>query len=405
MMKNIILHIAALALAAALAVTCVYPFTPEISYSDTPHLVVEGNINAGGYSTFALRTTQPIASDGLLDTDIIAAQELCVETSSGQKFHSSGTTVDTRAVKPSDKVRLLIKVTWASYSVMDAMSGGISNYNTSATGTRSYQTDWMDIKQASPIDSLTYSINNEATRLSINVSTHGAPGQSDVGYYRWYYEEDYSYTSYYTADLEFDPKTWKYTQIPVEEQTHRCYRSGASKDIMTASTEGLKEDRLVNHEIISFNKSDKRMSDIYRITLHQCSITKEEYAYYEMMRKNSTDVGGLMSPQPSEMRGNITCVENPDEAVIGFISASEVVTDTLYVRNGLIRFYKSTSICEDLTQVYNEAAAFEIYQTGYRPVLYVEDEKMAYYGWAPERCVDCRMEGGTIVMPENWKLY
>jgi hypothetical protein len=58
--------------------------------------------------------------------------------------------------------------------------------------------------------------------------------------------------------------------------------------------------------------------------LYQYAITEDAFKYYEDLKKNTEGLGSIFDPQPSLTTGNIRCLSNPAERVLGFVSASTV---------------------------------------------------------------------------------
>ncbi|MDR2231974.1 MAG: DUF4249 domain-containing protein, partial [Tannerella sp.] len=63
----------------------------------------------------------------------------------------------------------------------------------------------------------------------------------------------------------------------------------------------------------------------------QYRLDKGSYQYFENMQRNMDESGSLFAPQPSEMTGNIQCLSDPEEPVIGYVVASKETTSRLFI--------------------------------------------------------------------------
>ena len=111
-------------------------------------------------------------------------------------------------------------------------------------------------------------------------------------------------------------------------------------------------------------------------------------------------MGGLFTPQPSELPTNITC-SDPSVKVIGYVGVSKNVA--------LSRFYINTTKvnciyninnyerCEAHPMSYYEANSYDVmYNWGYR---LVGSSKL----WARGSCVDVRLNQATLEEPAWWQ--
>jgi hypothetical protein len=181
---------------------------------------------------------------------------------------------------------------------------------------------------------------------------------------------------------------------------------------MTATTESLSEDRLVDHELYTLNYHDRKISYVYSVEVNQTRITEEAYRYWQMMERNSTNVGGLFSPEPSELRGNIVNVDDEAEMVLGYVSVVNPVKYRLFIDDREIRFYKELNprlVPEYL--VPGKPNWSITYREGWLPVSEYEPDNpevttrpgyVQLYNWLPANCVDCRFQGGTKQKPAYW---
>ncbi|SDL05216.1 protein of unknown function [Catalinimonas alkaloidigena] len=100
-------------------------------------------------------------------------------------------------------------------------------------------------------------------------------------------------------------------------------------------------DRLTNgqfviNEQVFFLPFEKYMGVKLRLTLQQHNISEAAYEFFRALEEQKQSTGSVVDPPPSEIKGNIYNVANPDEQVIGFFVASAAAEATTYiVRNDI----------------------------------------------------------------------
>ena len=62
---------------------------------------------------------------------------------------------------------------------------------------------------------------------------------------------------------------------------------------------------------------------MYSINVKQYALSHEAYLFFEKIKKNTEQLGSIFDPQPSELQGNIHCITNPAETVVGYVDISE----------------------------------------------------------------------------------
>lgn len=362
--------------------SCVYDFHSEI-VGEAGYVAIEGDILIGDTSRFDVRLSTNLESQ--LNAGDPLTYTLQVESSGGAVYPLQDTIVVLTDADVSQEYRLVVEVT--------------------APFKRTYASQWAPVEIAPQIDSLTYVISEDRSRMDIKLSTHS---DGPTGYLHWDATEIYEYHSatyagefYVPAGTVYKGKT--YLQggiIPFEDDDnyYYCWKSQHRSEVMTASTMDLAEDKLVDHLLYSFSNMDREVSLLYFVEITQTRLSEEGYRYWEKMRSNSTDVGGLFSPEPSELRGNIVNVDNPDELVLGFIGVSTTSRVSMFIDNYKLAFSQWRGpFYGDM--VLDSRTWYANWRSGFRFAFYSDDGSH----WFPGECVDCtRLGGGTKDRPSWW---
>ncbi len=400
-------HIFVFLLCAWVSASCIYDFDPQID-GEGGYMIVSGDLVIGTVSSVSLSYSWSLVDTTATSQErmqVLWASKMHVEDSQGGRYENFYThwdplapympslqgspygSFDLREADPSLEYRLVIE---------------------NANGT--YASSWSKALSPGVIDSLSFRINDNRTFMHILVSAHG-DGQEDA-YYRWTVTENWEYHS----DVESLFKVVRTGEYPnyvydlepysLDENIYYCWSSGTRGEILTASIEDLTEDRLVDHQLYSLGNRDERLSVLYAAIVQQSRISGEAYRYWETMRQNGTDIGGLFSPEPYEHRGNVVNLDHPEELVLGYVDVQSTIRDTLFVENAETRFYRSSReplpAPDTLSTPDEWKKAFE---TGFLPGVDVYHDltgRLLGYEWWPARCVDCRYRGGTKDKPSWW---
>ncbi|WP_291530206.1 DUF4249 domain-containing protein [Bacteroides sp. UBA939] len=233
--------------------------------------------------------------------------------------------------------------------------------------------------------------------ISIYLSTQKTDG---TVYYIWEYEEDWEVRALYYSLWEYDFLTKKILEYETAPYAQGWSHAESNKTIV-GSTEANTENLIKNKKMYSIASDNIRISYYYSTLIRQRALTKGEFEYYENKAKQSEGMGGLFTPQPSELPSNITC-SNPNKKAIGYVGVNMNISEyRLYISVNDID-YDKPYVCigappEDVMSMTNE----ELYLAGYR--VSHRDSKDEYH-WDIIKCVDVRSLGATFNKPSFWPL-
>jgi hypothetical protein len=369
---------------------CKKPYLPPVTTSGQSLLVVEGVINTGADSTIIhLSHTIPIS----LPTGAVSPPEL-----------------NATVIVQSDAN--------ASYTLTDAGNGyyssaslhlnAASKYRLQITTAdkKVYQSDFVAAKNSPPIDSVSYQFTNNS--LQINVNAHDPSNNSR--YYRWEYDETWIIHSKYDSFiiLQTSPEP-TLIQRPPDQQIYTCWISQRSSSIVLGSTAKLTSDVLNQAPVTLVASNSERLTSRYSILVKQYALTPEAYNYFDDLRKNTESLGSIFDPQPTMLTGNVHCVSNPAEQVIGYITAGSASQKRIYINRqqlpaGLQWQPKtpyddcaldSAYYADPRTQLHTNEVARYLYTDEEIPVLPFGPPGHPPIGYSASspRCVDCTLRG------------
>lgn len=363
----------------------------ELPFSSpaTGYLVVEGVINNGPDSTFIelSRTNKLSATQKQYER----GARVQVEGDDNSTFNfteiSTGRYTAPLNLQNSRKYRLRIKT----------VAG------------KEYLSDFVEVKITPPIDSISWQKEDEGVQLYMN--THDP--QSNTKYYQWNYVETWEFHSPFKSVLKFVTRPGPFGQLVAgieyiypdhrsDTSIFKCWRSAASTQIIIGSSAKLSED-LIYKPFLYIPKEDRRISVLYSINVKQYAITKAGYEFLEKMKKNTEENGSIFDPQPSQLKGNIYCVTDANEPVIGFVNISSVEEKRLFIDKSQVPFWSYRTSCAEEKVRNNTDSITDAWRGGAMPTeeLEMDGFRIVYFGTSTPACVNCTLSG-TNVKPVFW---
>ena len=249
----------------------------------------------------------------------------------------------------------------------------------------SYESIPVEMKAVPPIDTLFYEkvIINEETPTSgpvegCQIYLNSFDPEGKCIYYRWDYSE-----------------TWKF-EIPYNVENQVCWITYNSAKINIKNTSVLSEDRINRYPLYFISNETDRLYVRYSILVNQYSLSQEEYTYWEQLNSITQDVGSLYDIMPSSIQGNLFCIEDPEQQVLGYFSVSAKTSSSIYIDEqfrGPVNHYKD---CYGNTYATGE---FIPGLNVYRWIYYVGQGyvETTFH----KECADCTARG-TLTKPDFW---
>ena len=272
----------------------------------------------------------------------------------------------------------------------------------SASG-KEYQSDLSVAKITPEIDSLSWKAVSDG--VWIYVSTHDP--QNKTVYYEWQYDETWQYESAYISAFEYIHDS--IVLRPQSDQIYRCWTSHSSTTISIASSVKLNTDVIFETPLtlVPFSSTDK-LSSKYSILIKQFALTKEWYEWLQTVRKNTEQLGSIFDAQPSEIRGNIHCVTDPGELVIGFVGCTTETQKRIFISKSEIpqaQVFSAYRNCQ-LDTIPNDPIVLAQYYGNNNNIPVIYYTVMGFIRGvigSDAGCVDCRARGGVTTKPDFWQ--
>jgi hypothetical protein len=268
---------------------------------------------------------------------------------------------------------------------------------------RQYLSEWMQPVVSPEIGEVGFI--KDQNGVEIFVSTQG---NEAAQYFLWTYEEHWIFRPGVRTVFKYNPDTKNVEPRKEDERIDLCWNSNLFPKLILQNAARFENNTILQRELVRIAPGDERLMQRYSILVKQRAIDQETYDFWEILRKNSDDIGGIFSPLPSLIRSNIVAISAPDERVIGFVSMGKSASKRLYINNSevapwvaSIPEYEFCQVEADTVLVANYEAVFASGQTlPARPVLVVTTT----IGFNPvtRACADCTLRG-TNVRPAFWE--
>jgi hypothetical protein len=365
-----------------IAGACKEKYVPPFEAPADGYLVVEGNINNGNSNTTLLlsRTSTLNATGRIYEKGAIVTIE-------GQ---------DNSIVQLPESID-------GHYSIASLNLAASQEYRLriQTTSGKSYLSDFVPVKVTPVIDSLSWERTSEGVETFVNAHDDLAATR----YYLWDYVETWEFHSPYLKVLKYEGNTVAYidsTTYGPDESIMTCWSSRSSTNILLGSTAKLKEDR-VYLPICFVPVRSKEISVLYSINVRQFAISKEAFEFLEKMKKNTESTGSIFDPQPSELKGNIRNVADPNEPVIGFVNISTFQEKRMFIYNNQVPKWNHNYPCNRV-EIQNHPDSVKLVKDGTFPTevnAKIRDFIVSFWVTSSRECFDCTISG-TNVKPAFW---
>ena len=360
--------------------SCREEFDPPVHSSGDSFLVVEGVLNAGAEpTTISLTRTYRLDDSARLRGERNARVTVEGKDNTNQILDMVGDGIYT-----SPNLNLVIN---NEYRLRIQTTNG-----------KEYLSEFVIARKTPEIDSIGWKLNDEGAQIYVN--TNDPSG--NTRYYRWDYDETWEIRSYYYTQYKYENRMVR--ERITGEEVFYCWKNVSNSSIHIGTSTRLQSDIIHQAPLVFVLNGDDRFSVRYSIMVRQYALDKRGYEFYELMKRNTESLGTLFDPQPSEITGNIRCITDPAEPVIGYITASTVSEKRHFINRNEIPGWRFIQACPteiipnnpDSLQKY-----FEGFLEPFEAILGPSGNIESYAG-SYSYCVDCTKRGGSLIKPSFW---
>jgi len=357
--------------------SCITQFVPETDENDTM-LVVEGMItDQPGVYTVKLSKSLPLSTND--NKEVLTGCTVTISDDNGNRtslFETQQGTYVTDGVfrgYVGRKYKLQI------------------NTNNPDLSYKSYESLLMEMKPVPVIDTLFYE------KITTEV-LYGRPRKQECQVYLNTIDPD-GICKHFRWDFS---ETWMF-RLPYDVPNRTCWISNNSNSILIKNNTVLSEDRIEKWPVNYISAKTDRLSERYSLLVNQYSLNEDEFNYWEKLQNVTENVGSLYDITPVSIPGNIYCIEDPTEQVLGYFSVSAKTSKRIFIED---RF-------AGLVRLYDQCPSDTVFGRGPEPegigVLYwlIIDNSFDFFNpykvyTTSKGCADCTVRG-TTEEPSFWR--
>jgi hypothetical protein len=376
---------------------CRKVYTPEEISINHLYLTVDGLINMGANSISSFKLTR----SQKLDDTVPSIPELGAAVSiqpvnSGISYNLKDT--GSNGIYVSDALTL-------------DMTGQYILSVITSDGTK-YNSDPVIPKQTPPIDSLNWTVGFDGAvdsqAVNVFVNTHDPSG--NTRFYRWDFTETWAHESLHKIFYLIQNKKIVYVSDTTLHNWH-CWTDAPSTNILVGSSNGLSGDIISQAPVNKIFQNDPRMDIKYSILVRQYALDASAYDYWLQVQKQSQALGGLFDIIPAQLIGNMHNLSQPSEPVYGYVSASSVQQQRIFISNEDLPGWKSVPSQKCTQDIFTPDPGLGQDIDGY----YNIDPNFTFYHFDFDSngnevqilitpgCIDCTFQGGSTSKPPYWQ--
>jgi len=219
---------------------------------------------------------------------------------------------------------------------------------------------------------------------------------ADSRYYRWVAIETFEHHAEYPLEWYYDGTV--HHVDPPDYSRFVCWSTNKIPEVFTLSTTNLTENKFKLFPLQYVNNRSSRLMYGYSLLIKQYALSEAAYNYWDQLRINVSQQGGLYETQPIAIKGNMLNLTHPENEVLGFFNVAALKEKRIFV-----------SDVPDLPLDFNIYCSLSVLRKGLKeitprdyPGYLMGDEG----GWLPvllgAECVNCMLLGGTNIKPNFW---
>lgn len=283
-------------------VTCEEPFDPEITkYEDL--IVVEGQIT-NVKKAHKIRITRSYEYSETKEEYIIGAKVTIIDD--------------------LGKVDSLKERKNGYYSTNSDFAGEIGrSYKLNIEyNSKIYESEMQKLEDVQDVDSVYWEFDNYTdsegkSHKGIQIYVDSKDGLQGNKYYKWDYNE-----------------TWKF-QVPSMYEAYAgrqiCWKSKESEEFLISSTSNLVTNKVEKFPLYFIDETESKIAMRYSVLVNLYPIKKETYSFYSQINEQKFSTGSLFEKTPVSITGNMKCITDPDEPVLGIFLVSGVKSKRIFI--------------------------------------------------------------------------
>ena len=286
---------------------CRTPYEPEVPATELRVLVVEGYLDTEGLkSELKLSRTAPLGASSAFIPELRA--KVVLKSASGQVFPLTETGLGTYIFERNidEKQSYLLEIELSS-------------------GERYVSENLQPIVTPEIIDA---GFKRDEEGVEVFVSTQGNANADD---FLWTFEETWVFRPRIRTAYIYVPEIKNVRDQKQAEQTSLCFKTEPSPGILLETSSRFKDQVVFQKTITEIPTDDERIMERYSILVSQKGLASKDVPFWEILKKNTEDIGSIFSPLPSLIGGNIKSLDAAKNPVIGQVSLGVIRQKRIYI--------------------------------------------------------------------------
>jgi hypothetical protein len=263
------------------------------------------------------------------------------------------------------------------------------------TGGKQYASDYVPLVFDPPIDSINWVRLDNASYQGVRIYTNTHDPQNNTHYYRWKYQECWEFHSPFESAYNYVPGQGVVPLDPITDFV--CWRYHNSTDIVLANSTQLAQDVIYEAPVVFLPLNSQQLSVRYSILVTQYALTEDAFSWWQILQKNTEQIGSLFGVQPSANTGNIHCLSDTAEQVLGYVGGGNSRSQRIFITNDQVLPWDYNSGC--VTMSTNSENFGDLWTQGYLPYYIIQGSGTTVYAF--KVCIDCTLSG-TNIRPSFW---
>lgn len=367
----------------ATLIGCRTPYEPEVPATELRILVVEGYLDTEGLkSELKLSRTAPLGAESAFIPEVRA--KVVLKSTGGQIFPLTekglGTYIFERNIDEKQSYLLEIELSSGERYVSELM---------------------QPIVTPEIIDA---GFKRDEEGVEVFVSTQGNANADD---FLWTFEETWIFRPRIRTPYIYVPEIKNVRNQKEAEQTSLCFKTEPSPGILLETSSRFKDQVVFQKTITEIPTGDERIMERYSILVSQKGLASKDVPFWEILKKNTEDIGSIFSPLPSLIGGNMKSLDAAKNPVIGQVSLGVIRQKRIYINQVEVSPWNYQDPKFNDCVIGEEVVLAKDYQTIFgngavvpaRPLM-AGTTIIGYYP-SSKRCTDCSLYASKL-KPSFW---
>ena len=314
---------------AIFLVACVDLYDPKLTSSKL-RLVVESQLTTKlDYQYVYLTYDAPYNSEGNNFKNLVNRAKVKITDDQGKVYEFYD------EIEPNNQIKTREGYNYRSINKFNAVLGRKYKLSVEVLDGRKYESSLESVMPVSKIEK----VNTEFTELprpskvvgqfSVFIDTKDSPNEKN--FYKW--------DTYHVKQINYCREWYIYgqggavTQSFVDKCCEPCYEKVKFDDAYQ-----IANDRLINgNSIIRQHVATIPFDNTtpYYMIINQYSLTENAYKFWNAVKEQSKNSGGLFDATPKSIRGNIKNINDASEEVLGIFYVSDVYEQQININRNL----------------------------------------------------------------------